>query len=73
MDDLKLYGKNSSQIDSLVQIVWSYSKDIGMKFGIDNCAALEIERGKLVRSSGIELPNGERMKEKDQEGTSIPR
>ena len=40
MDDLKLYGKSSSQIDSLVQTVWSYSEDIGMKFGIDRCAVL---------------------------------
>ena len=68
MDYLKIYGKNSSQIDSLVQTVWSYSEDIGMKFGIDKCAVLELERGKLVRSDGIELLDGERMKEVDQEG-----
>ena len=68
MDDLKLYGKNSNQIDSLVQTVWQYSEDIGMTFGIDKCAVLELERGRLVRSEGIELPDGERMKEVDQEG-----
>ena len=34
----KLYGKNSNQMDSLVQTVWNYSEDIGMKFGIDKCA-----------------------------------
>ena len=66
--DLKLYGKNSSQIDSLVQTVWSCSEDIGMKFGIDKCAVLELERGRLVKSEGIEFPDGERMKEVDQEG-----
>ena len=63
MGDLKLYGKNSSQIDSLVQTVWNYSEDIGMKFGIDKCAVLELERGKLVRSKGIELPDGENIKD----------
>ena len=68
MDDLKLYGKNNNQIDSLVQTVWSYSEDIGMKFGIDKCAVLGLERGRLVRSEGIELPDGERMKEVDEEG-----
>ena len=36
-----------------------------MKFGIDKCAVLELERG---RSEGIELPEGERMKEVDQQG-----
>ena len=45
MDDLKLYGENSSQIDSLLQKVWSYSEDIGTKFCIDKCAVLELERG----------------------------
>ena len=50
MDDFRLYGKNGSQIDSLVQTVWSYSEDSGMKFGINKCALLKIERGRLVRS-----------------------
>ena len=45
MDDLKLYGKNSNQMDSLGQTIWNYSEDIGMKFGIDKCAVLELERG----------------------------
>ena len=44
MDDLKLYGKNSSQKYSLVQTVWSYTEDIGMEFGIDKCAELELGR-----------------------------
>ena len=68
MDNLKLYGKNISQVDSLLQTVWSYSEDIGMKFGIDKCAVIELERGRLVRSERIELPDGERLKEVDQEG-----
>ena len=68
MDDLKLYGQNNKQLDSLVKTVWLYSQDIGMKFGIDKCAVLEMERGKLIRSEGIILPDGERMKEVDEEG-----
>ena len=67
MDDLKPYGKNSTQIDSPLQTVWSYSQDIGMKFGIDKCAAPQPERGRLVRSEGLELSDGESMKEVDQE------
>ena len=65
MDDLKLYGKNSSQIDSLVQTVWSYSEDIRMKFGIDKCGVLELEGGREVKREGIEFPNGKRMKQVD--------
>ena len=33
MDDLKLFGKSDDQIDSLVQIVFTISEDIGMAFG----------------------------------------
>ena len=49
----------------VVQTVWSYSEDIGMKFGIDKCA---VESWRLVRSEGIESPDGESLKEVDQEG-----
>ena len=48
-----IYGNNSNQIDSLIQKVWSYSEDIGMKFGIDKCAVLELEIGRVARSEGI--------------------
>ena len=65
MDDLKLYRKNSSQIDSLVQTVWSYSKERSL---VLISAVLELERGRLVMSEGIEFQDGERMKEVDQEG-----
>ena len=37
-----------------------------MKFGIEKCSVLELKR--LVMSEGIELQNGERLKEIDQEG-----
>ena len=39
-----------------------------MKFGIYKCAILELGRGMVVRSEGIELPDGESVKEVDQEG-----
>ena len=41
----KTNGKNNDQIDSLlVRTVWSYSEDIGMKFGIDKYSVLELEK-----------------------------
>ena len=43
-------------------------KTVLMKFGIDMYAVLELERGRLVRSEGIELLDGERTEEVDQEG-----
>ena len=35
------------------------TKDIGMKFGIDQCGVLAMKRGKEVEYNGIELDNGE--------------
>ena len=55
MDDLKLYAKNPNQLDSLVQTVRIFSKDIGIKFGIEKCAVLIIKRGKMTQSEDITL------------------
>ena len=62
MDDLKLYGKSLRELDSLVETTRIYSKDIGMEFGISKCAMLEMKRGKVVDSNGIDLPSGETIK-----------
>ena len=35
MDDLKLYNRNEKELHSLVQTICVFSKDIGMKFGIE--------------------------------------
>ena len=45
-----------------------FSDDIGMEFGIDKCATLEIRHGKQVECDGIELPGGEVMKEVEEGG-----
>ena len=34
MDDLKLYGKNDKEIESLIKTKWQCSEDIKMQFGI---------------------------------------
>ena len=33
-----------------------------MKFGIEKCSMLVMEKGKIVKSVGIELPNGKVIK-----------
>ena len=58
MDDLKLYSRIEKGWDSLVQTVRVFSENIGMEFGIEKCAMLLIEKGKIVKSAGIELPDG---------------
>ena len=57
-DDLKLYSRSEKGLDSLVQAVRVFSEDIGMEFGIEKCAMLVMEKGKIVKSVGIELPDG---------------
>ena len=69
MDDLKLYSRNEKELDSLVQTIRIFSKDIGMEFSIEKCAMLVIEKGKIVKSVGIELPDGKVIKSL-QEGES---
>ena len=68
MDDLKLYGANKDQLDSLVQMVRIFSQDIRMSFGLDKCAVLEMRRGRQVGSSGIDLPDDQHIREVEEEG-----
>ena len=49
-------------LDSLVQTVRVFSEDIGMEFGIEKCAMLVMEKGKIVKSVGIELPDDKIIK-----------
>ena len=63
MDELKLFAKRKNQIDSLVQTVCIFSEDIGMQFGIGKYGVLIMERGKIIRTDGIRLTNGQHMKD----------
>ena len=56
-------------MDSLVQIVSAFSEDIEMEFGIEKYAMLLMEKGKIVKSVGIELPDGKVIRSL-QEGKS---
>ena len=56
-------------MDSLVQTIHIFSEHIGMEFGIEKCAILVIEKGKIMKSVGIELADGKVFKSL-QEGKS---
>ena len=68
MDELKLYAKSKEQTNALVRTVYVFGTDIGMEFGIKKCGFLTMKKGKIVRSEGIKLPDGEVMKQVEQEG-----
>ena len=61
MDDLKLYGNDERQIDSLINTVRVFSDDIGMEFGLKKCGVVVMKRGKVVKHDGVDLPDGCRM------------
>ena len=45
MDDLKLYGRSEQELESLIDFVRVFSRDIGMEFGLDKCAVLVLRQG----------------------------
>ena len=54
MDDLKLYGRNSDQLDGLLHTVRTFSDDIQMKFGLDKFAVAHLVNGRLSgHNSGV--------------------
>ena len=52
MDDLKLYGKSSNELESLLNIVWIFSTDISIEFGLEKRATLTIHKGKQPTLKG---------------------
>ena len=57
MDNIKLFGRGTKEIDTLVQTVRIVSGDIRMEFGMEKCALVNIQRGKVTRTKGIQLPD----------------
>ena len=70
IDDLELFAKSNDQISSLVNIVYMFSEDIGMDFGIKKWGVLVLKWGEVdkVSSRGLNLTNGKLMKTIDEEG-----
>ena len=68
MDDLKLYGSTMVEVERLCEVVHKFSSDIGMEFGMDKCAVLEMKAGVRVRCDGMELPDGKVMQEVEDGG-----
>ena len=50
MDDLKLFASNDNQLQSLINVVKTFSDDIKMSFGMNKCNKITITRGKVAPS-----------------------
>ena len=70
MDDLKLFGKNENEVNSLVTTVQVFSDDIKMEFGVKKCGILIMHSGAVAKTktNGIVLPSGETIKHIDEDG-----
>ena len=68
MNNLKIFAKNKREINGLVSTVKILSSDIEMKFGIKRFGVLVLKREKVVSSEGVEMPDGERIKEVEKNG-----
>ena len=58
MDDLNC----ETQINTLVNTVWVFSKDIGMEFRVRRCATVIMKRGIISRSEAMQQHNIEVIK-----------
>ena len=47
MDDIKFYAATNNQLQGLLQLTQTFSRDIKMSFGIEKCKTLSITKGKL--------------------------
>ena len=68
MDDIKLFGRGTREINTLVQTIGIVSGDIRMELGIEKYALINIQRGKVTRTEGLQLLNGNNIKDIDETG-----
>ena len=53
MDDLKLYASNQQDAMSQLRTVKDFSNDIRMEFGLDKCATIRLEKGKMRERTNL--------------------
>jgi Reverse transcriptase (RNA-dependent DNA polymerase) len=69
MDDLKLFASSLREITELTNTVSNFSKDIGMEFGLQKCAVMEVKKGQIIDSSGMDLTDGKKIPGLEAEGS----
>ena len=46
MVDNKIFVKNKKELETLIQTIWIFNKDIGMEIAVEKCKMLIIKKGK---------------------------
>ncbi|CAH2108107.1 unnamed protein product [Euphydryas editha] len=57
MDDLKLFASKRPELYKLLKITETFSTCIKMEFGVDKCAFIHVERGRIISSENLQLTN----------------
>ena len=71
INDLKLYSKHDRELVGELKIVKPFSDDIGMEFGLENCAKASFKKGKLASTGNIIIDELTAIEELNQEGVMI--
>lgn len=58
MDDLKLFAPNSTRLAELLAVTKQFSDSISMELGVDKCAMLHVEKGRIVNAAGVTTESG---------------
>ena len=58
MGDIKLYTRSECDIDSPIHLTRIYNSNIRMLFELDKCGWMISRRGRMIRTEGVELLEG---------------
>jgi hypothetical protein len=68
MDDLKLIAKSEEELQRQIRTVKTFSDDIHMEFGLEQCANITLKGEKLISSQNLVIDNN-----RDRENVHVPR
>ena len=59
VDDLETYHKSRNKAALMARTLKDKFQDIGLYWGLDKCATVNVARGKIVQSTNVNLNNDE--------------
>jgi hypothetical protein len=66
VDDLKLTAKSEEELQKQIRRVKTFSDDINMEFGLENCATITFKRGKLTHLQNLVIDTYRVIQELEQ-------